>query len=105
MSYSYEKIIVIKNKSPANNYMVTHEYNLPSSYKKKILEAALIAISKSIDFMDITGYVTKQMNEFDDDDEKKWNCICGYKDSFNITGPEDMGIAFNLGKFKFIVYK
>jgi len=55
--------------------------------------------------VDITGYVTKQMNEFDDDDEKKWNCICGYKDSFNITGPEDMGIAFNLGKFKFIVYK
>jgi len=105
MKYTCEKIIVINNKSQDNNYVVTHQYNLPSSYKKKILEASLKAISKSIDFMDITGYVAKTMNEFDDDDDKKWNCICGYKDSFNITGPEDMGIAFNLGKFKFIVYK
>ena len=83
--------------------MVTHEQNLPSSYKKKILESSLVAISKAVDFVDITSYVTKQMNEFDG--EEKWNCVCGYKDSFNITGPEEMGIAFNLGNFKFVVYK
>ena len=44
------------------------------------------------------------MNEFDNSD-RKWQCICGYRDSFNITGPEKMGIAFNIGNFKFVVFK
>lgn len=43
------------------------------------------------------------MNEFDG--EENWNCVCGYKDSFNIPGPEEMGISFNLCSFKFVVYK
>ena len=53
--------------------------------------------------MDITTYVADAMNEFDGTD--RWQCICGYRDSFNITGPEEIGMAFNLGNFKFVVYK
>ena len=53
--------------------------------------------------MDITKFVKKSMNIFDDSD--KWQCICGFRDSFNINGPEEMGIAFNLGNFKFVVFK
>ena len=71
--------------------------------KKNSWIISLEAISKAVDFVDITNYITKQMDEFDG--EENWNCVCGYKDSFNITGPEEMGISFNLCSFKFVVYK
>ena len=102
MNFFYEKQIIIKNRSTPD-FIVTHEQNLPSSYKKMILKASLMAISKSVDFLDITNYVKKVMDEFDG--TTRWQCICGYRDSFNITGPEEIGIAFNLGNFKFVVYK
>ena len=71
--------------------------------KKNSWIISLEAISKAVDFVDITNYITKQMNEFDG--EENWNCVCGYEDSFNITDPEEMGISFNLCSFKFVVYK
>ena len=102
MNFFYEKQIIIKNHSTPN-FIVTHEANLPSFYKKKILEASLLAISGAGDFMDITKFVKNAMNVFDN--SNKWQCICGYRDSFNISCPEEMGIAFNLGNFKFVVFK
>ena len=102
MNFIYEKQMII-NKNSNPNFIVTHEENLPSSYKQKILKSSIEGISKAIDFLDITKYVANAMNEFDMSD--RWQCICGYRDSFNITGPEEMGIAFNLGNFKFVVYK
>ena len=77
--------------------------NLSTLYKRKIIELSIKAIYNAIDFVDITIYVAKKMNEFDNSD--KWQCICGYRDSFNITGPEEMCIAFNIGNFKFVVFK
>ena len=102
MNFFFEKQIII-NKNSTPNFIVTHEYQLPSSYKQKILKASIEGISKALDFLDITTYVANAMNEFDGTD--RWQCICGYRDSFNITGPEEIGIAFNLGNFKFVVYK
>ena len=102
MNFFYEKQIIIK-KNSTPNFIVTHEENLPSSYKQMILKSSIEGISKAIDFLDITKYVSNAMNKFDMSD--RWQCICGYRDSFNISGPEEMGIAFNLGNFKFVVYK
>ncbi len=102
MNFFCEKQIIIQNNTTPN-FIVTHEKCLPTSYKKKILELSLLATSKAVDFMDITKFVKKSMNKFDDSD--KWQCICGFRDSFNINGPEEMGIAFNLGNFKFVVFK
>ena len=76
---------------------------MPTSYKKKILEISILAISKAVDFIDITQFVKKSKNEFDN--RNKWQCICGYRDSLNISGPEEMGIAFNLDNFKLVVFK
>jgi hypothetical protein len=102
MNFFYEKQIIIK-KNSTPNFIVTHEENLPPSYKQMILKTSIEGISKAVDFLDITKYVADTMNEFDGD--HRWQCICGYRDSFNITGPEEIGIAFNLGNFKFVVYK
>ena len=98
-----KKTIISLTKNSLNNFIVTHMENLPTLYKRKIIELSIKAIYNAIDFLDITNYVAKKMNEFDNDD--KWQCICGYRDSFNITGPEEMGIAFNIGNFKFVVFK
>ena len=102
MNFFDEKQIIIQN-NPTPNFIVTHEKCLPTSYKKKILEVFILAISKAVDFIDITQFVKKSMNEFDN--RNKWQCICGYRDSFNISGPEEMGIAFNLDNFKLVVFK
>ena len=98
-----KKTIITLTKNRLNNFIVTHVENLPTLYKKKIIELSIEGIYKAFDFLDITHYVAKKMNEFDNSD--KWQCICGYRDSFNITGPEEMGIAFNIGNFKFVVFK
>ena len=38
---------------------------MSTSYKKKILEVSKLVISKAVDFIDITQFVKKSMNEFD----------------------------------------
>ena len=105
MNFLIEKktIISLTKKNTLNNFIVTHVENLPNLYKKKIIELSIEGIYKAFDFTDITQYITKKMNDFDNSD--KWQCICGYRDSFNICGPEEMGIAFNIGNFKFVIFK
>ena len=104
MNFQIEKKnIIISLNQNYSNFIVTHEFKLPTIYKQKIIELSIEGIKNAIDFLDITGYVSKNMNIFDNTD--RWQCVVGLRDTFNITGPEDMGIAFNIGNFKFVVFK
>ena len=72
MNFFDEKQIIIQN-NPTPNFIVTHEKCFQLSIKK-ILEVFKLAISKAVDFIDITQFIKKSMNE--SDNSNKWQCFC-----------------------------
>ena len=55
MNFFYEKQIIIK-KNSTPNFIVTHEENLPPSYKQMILKTSIEGISKAVG-MNLMGII------------------------------------------------
>ena len=96
-------IIIQKKNESSPSLHITHSNNLSAKERDYIIKVSIEALKQSNNYIDITGYVAQTLNNSDNSDN--WHCICGLKESFNITGPEKCGIAFTIGKYKFVIFK